>query len=107
MTHHPVWTLLDDDDVELGIIPSFLDEDDPRSAAEQIAANYVGGWHPNKGFKLIGGMLHYPGDPPMSALAMAILHENEAIYYFPSSWVMVAQFSPEADITDYQVARLD
>ena len=98
----------------VGYIPSFLSEDDPRTAVEQIDANYTagGGWHEFKGFKLKGGpslcdpkeepySLVYPGDPPQRELSRAKLR-NELLVFFESSWLAVIQ--PDGN---FRVARLD
>ena len=56
--------------VDLGFLPSFLSEADPRPAAEQIHANYThgGGWNPRlhgQSFDPVTLALTYPGDPPL------------------------------------------
>ena len=70
---------------QVGFIPSFLDEDDPRMAAEQLDAHYVGGWHPQDGFTRSKGgegfTLHYPGDPPMQPIAAMKLREELILVY--------------------------
>jgi len=49
---------------DLGLLPSFLNENDPRPAAEQFNDRYMfGGWHPMAGFKMNDELiLVYPGD---------------------------------------------
>jgi hypothetical protein len=86
-----------------GFIPSFLDDDDPRSAIEQFDANYVAGWTPFKGFTfdLDKGTLHYPGDPPLRCISV-MLWRDERILLFPSGWVLV--LAPD---DTWQVARMD
>jgi hypothetical protein len=69
----------------LGFLPSFLDPDDPRSAAQQIDANYAfGGWEPLPGCIAVPDPLFawtYPGDPVFLPLAAAKLrHEVIAVY---------------------------
>lgn len=89
---------------QLGFIPSFLDKNDPRSAKEQFATNYVGGWFPFKGgFKLLadGLTLKYPGDPAMPAMWRGQLRD-ETILVFDHAWVMIKQ----AD-GSYEIARMD
>jgi hypothetical protein len=72
-------------DDALGFIPMFLVESDPRPAVEQINERYAhgGGWHDlkvgDKGFRMIGEdkMLKYPGDVPMTRVAVGVLHGEE------------------------------
>lgn len=91
----------------VGFLPQFLDENDPRSAVEQIDTAYQhgGGWRDFKGFELTGKggklFLKYPGDPPMRELSRATLH-SESLIFFESSWLAVIQ----AD-GSYRVARID
>jgi hypothetical protein len=74
----------------VGFIPSFLDEADPRPAAEQFNENYIGGWRPQEGFKLRGLSLKYPGDPAM--LPLAFIHfRNEKIFIYPHAYVCIIQ----------------
>jgi hypothetical protein len=93
----------------LGLIPSMLDDDDPRPADEQIEANYQhgGGWCPQSGFKLLSnGSLSYPGDPPFPVIAMTILHaftdKPEEIRFYQYDFVAIVQ----AD-GSYEVSRID
>jgi hypothetical protein len=70
----------------LGFIPSFLSEDDSRSAAQQIDSNYAcgGGWHPLPDWKMIDKrryIIKYPGDPALKPLAMTILREETILFY--------------------------
>jgi hypothetical protein len=86
----------------LGLIPGFLDDNDPRSAKEQIHANYISGWNRFEGFKLLDNLsLMYPGDPRLPPMATTALRD-EVIIYYPYSWVVILQ----KDGT-YEVARLD
>jgi hypothetical protein len=88
---------------EIGIIPSFLDEDDPRPAREQLDANYQhgGGWRSLPNFDLDGTTLKYPGDPPMQPIA-AMQLRNEMVLIYPSAFVMVLQKHGT-----FEVARMD
>jgi len=72
----------------LGLIPSFLDDADPRTAAEQFNENYIGGWRHQDGFKLTGKKLTYPGDPPMHPLCVMLFHDEE-IYLYPYSYILI------------------
>jgi hypothetical protein len=76
----------------VGLIPSFLDENDPRPAAQQFDENYAfgGGWKPMPGFKLSGTTLKYPGDPAMNPLAM-IVFRQETILIYECAWVVILQ----------------
>jgi len=87
----------------LGLIPSFLSEDDPRSAREQLDANYAhgGGWRPMKGFERDGMVLRYPGDPPFKPLVMTGLRE-EVIVIYPHGIVMILQKDGS-----FEAARMD
>ena len=73
----------------LGFLPSFLNENDPRPAAQQFDANYQhgGGWQPMEGWTLADDdMLKYPGDPPQSPLAETRLRD-ERILFYPHAFV--------------------
>lgn len=113
MTTMHWFTNLDDERaVELlGYIPTFLAEDDPRSAKEQLHANYAhgGGWHEFKGFnfdpskpEIEDWELRFPGDPPMKLIAATKLHDKEVIAVFENAWVAIVQ----KDLT-YEIARMD
>lgn len=90
----------------VGMIPAFLNEDDPRSAVEQLHYNYAhgGGWRKFDGFLLNGSpypSIQYPGDPALPPLAFATLR-NETIIVYPYAWVMVLQ--PDGS---HEIARMD
>ena len=89
----------------VGLIPYFLDENDPRPACDQFDANYQhgGGWRSMDGFKLNHKTftLTYPGDPPYKPLAMIALRK-EKIFIYEYAFVCVLQ--PEGL---FSVARLD
>lgn len=88
----------------LGYLPQFLSEEDPRSAREQLNANYpFGGWQPFKGkFTMMeNGNLAYPGDPPTILLAETKFRE-ETIRFYQHSWVAVVQ--PDGT---FEVCRMD
>lgn len=88
--------------VDLGYLPTFLNEDDPRKAAEQIDANYrFGGWQSAQGFKLDDLALKFPGDPPLHPLAMTKLRD-ETILLYPYDFVAILQKD-----TTFDVARID
>lgn len=90
-----------------GIIPSFLDESDPRSAKEQFNEHYQGGWRPFEGFTLgrspsgMPNKLMYDGDPPMKILSV-MLFRDEFIAMFECEWVLILQ----KDNT-WEVCRMD
>jgi hypothetical protein len=100
-----IWFLAPRVDPEmLGVIPSFLSEDDPRPAREQFDAHYRigGGWRPMPGFTMLpDGALGYPGDPPTLALAETRLRD-ETIRFYEYSWVAVIQ--PDGS---FEVCRMD
>jgi hypothetical protein len=104
------WTFLYPHSEEMcGYLPSFLSEADPRSAKEQLNANYAhgGGWVPFEGFTLnyeakpAFWRLAYPGDPATRILAYAKLCE-ETIAFFENAWVAIVQ--PDGN---YEIARMD
>lgn len=83
---HPDMTL-----EHLGLLPGWLDLDDPRPAKDQFNSNYAhgGGWRPMGGFKLhADNSLHYPGDPPLIPLAQCQFR-NELIVFYEHSWVAI------------------
>ena len=90
---------------QLGFIPSFLDDEDPRPAAEQLDANYQhgGGWRPLSGWGFNKRTLEltYPGDPPVKPIAFTTLR-REKILFYPYAQVMVLQ----PDMT-FEVSRMD
>ena len=77
----------------VGMIPLWLDEEDPRPAREQLDAAYQhgGGWQPFKGFKMLRDhSIEYPGDPSLKPLALMKLRD-EVIAVYPHAWVMILQ----------------
>src|SRR4051812_10802523 len=89
---------------DLGFIPLFLDPDDPRSAKEQLHANYQhgGGWHSMPGFSIGDDMLLcYPGDPPMHPIAVTKIHDEQVLVY-QHSWVVIMK--PDHS---FEVCRMD
>ena len=88
----------------VGLIPMWLDKDDPRPAKEQLDEHYQhgGGWRPFKGFKLLRNhSIKYPGDPELKPLAILRLR-GEMIAVYPHAWVMILQ----KDGT-FEVCRMD
>ena len=89
----------------LGLMPSFLDDRDLRSAREQINANYAhgGGWFAIEGFHYdkLSGLLEYEGDPPYKPLAMSRLRDEVLIFY-EYQLLMVLQKNGS-----YEVTRID
>jgi hypothetical protein len=76
----------------VGFIPDTLNENDPRSAREQLDAGYGGGWQKFVGHTLVpedGFKLCYPGDPPMHPIALIRLR-RERIVIYPHAWVMIS-----------------
>ena len=61
---------------DVGLIPHFLDENDPRPAREQFDEHYQhgGGWQPFEGFKfkIKTNEIKYPGDPAMKPLVACV-----------------------------------
>jgi hypothetical protein len=90
--------------IDLGFLPGFLSEDDPRPAVEQIDAAYQhgGGWQPFHGFRVVDGCcLQYPSDPVLKPLAWTQLRDERVMVY-RHHWVMVMQ--PDRS---YEIARVD
>jgi hypothetical protein len=94
----------------LGFLPHFLNPDDPRSATEQLDANYQhgGGWHPLKGWKFDREThaIQYCDDEvrcdePYLPVAMSVLH-GDVVYFYPDAWVAVLKASGAVE-----VARMD
>jgi hypothetical protein len=89
---------------DVGFIPTFLDEDDPRPAREQFQERYQwGGWHPQDGFTTRGGRptLYYPGDPPLHPLA-CMAFRDEVIFVYPGAYVAI--FQPDGS---FEACRMD
>jgi hypothetical protein len=78
-----VWLLQDGYTPDaLGYLPSFMSDEDPRPAVEQIAENHSGGWDSFKGFTVGEHQeLLYPGDPPLMPIAFTTLHDETVILY--------------------------
>lgn len=88
----------------IGQIAFWLDDADPRPAAEQLDEHYAhgGGWHPFDGFVLHkDSSIKYPGDPAMKPIA-AIAFRKELILFYPMAWVMILQ----RDGT-FEICRMD
>jgi len=87
-----------------GIIPTFLDENDPRSAKEQFDAKYISGWSPFPGFKLNKDtmVLSYPGDPPLKMVSI-MFFRGETIVMYPYSWVMILGDGDDG----WEICRMD
>ena len=89
---------------QLGFLPEFLSDDDPRSAREQYDENYVSGWHPMSGWTLDDQTmtLSYPGDPPLKPFCMTALHDSELIYFYPHAQVLILQMDGS-----FEMSRMD
>lgn len=82
-----------------------FDEGDPRPAREQAQERYAhgGGWCPMDGFKLRGGKLCYPGDPPFNEHSRTVLPlTGETVVLFDVGFVAIVQKD-----RSYEVARMD
>lgn len=96
---------------DLGEIPSFLNEADPRPAKEQFHDNYShgGGWSPFSGFVLSsdGMSIQYQAggahqvDDPLFAIFETKLRD-ERIVVFPYAWVMI-----QSKDGSYEISRMD
>lgn len=93
----PKWKMLHPNATidHLGFLPSFLDEDEPLPAAEQIDSNFQhgGGWKPFDGFIFNpdDNSLKYPGDPPLRPCAETRLRGEHILLYHPGSWIVIVQ----------------
>lgn len=86
----------------VGTIPTFLDLDDPRPAAEQFEERYVfGGWCAQRGFTNNGMILQYPEDPPLHPIAVMMLRD-EMICIYPYAYVAI--FQPDGS---FEACRMD
>lgn len=88
----------------LGYVPSFLSEQDPRSAKEQLytAYSHGGGWNTFRGHTMLpNGNLSYPGDPDVELLAETHLRK-ETIRFYNYSWVAIIQQDGS-----HEIARMD
>jgi hypothetical protein len=87
----------------IGLIPSFLDINDPRPVRQQFDEQYVGGWTPFSGHTMnpITLNLLYPEDPPTKPLAIAKLRE-EVIIVYEHAWVAIVQSDRQ-----FEVCRMD
>jgi hypothetical protein len=87
---------------QLGLIPGFLNENDPRPAKEQIDRRYVSGWQSFPGFTMLeNGNLSYPGDLETRLLFESNLRD-ETIRFYEGSWLAIIQ--PDGF---FEIARLD
>jgi hypothetical protein len=89
------------------IAPLFgmLNDDDPRSARDQLDAHYRhgGGWNPFKGHTLNrDNTLSYPGDQSMRPVAMTMLHDTELVIVYECAWVAIIQ-----EDRTFEVCRMD
>jgi len=88
-----------------GLIISFLDTDDPRSAVEQFDTHY--GWHKFEGFTMdidTKEITYGEGDdtdPPLKPISK-MMFRNELIILYDHAWVAVMQ----PDLS-WQMARMD
>lgn len=98
------WPDVGDHDIRLtmGYIPSFLKEHD-RPAAQQIAEEYTGGWHPLPAWKMAdNGVVTYPGDLPLWPAALLEKQDGEIVRFYPGARVSITQ--PNGD---FEVALID
>jgi hypothetical protein len=103
---HPVVVLIDlrAHPHHVGLLPTFLDANDPRPAAEQFQERYLyGGWRPQEGFTK--GRKRYellfPGDPPLNPIAAMMLGE-ETIMVYQHGYVAIWQ--PDGS---FEMCRMD
>jgi hypothetical protein len=89
----------------LGLIPLWINNEDPDPAWKQIDKNYGhgGGWrHGTMGFtKDKDNVLHYPDDPPLVPLAQTLLRD-ELILFYDHAIVAIVQKDGS-----FEAARID
>jgi hypothetical protein len=93
-----------------GIIPEFLNPDDPRPAREQFNERYAhgGGWCPSKGWQLLkDDSIYYTqsveeGEDPRHSPLARFKFRNESIVLYDHAWVAIIQ----PDRT-FEVSRMD
>ena len=101
----PEWT--NEDFRIVGYIPQFFNDEDERSAKEQVNRAYAhgGGFQPFEGFTLNSperdASLSYPDDPPMKEVSRTKLRD-ETIILFQHAWLAIVQ--PDGS---FEVARID
>lgn len=120
MTNHPDWNCYPANARMLGLVPTFLDLDDPRPAKEQFNDRYAhgGGWQPFKGFALVNvngdgtqkpipdWRLMYPDDPAYAPIGWCYLRE-ECIIMWPHSWVMIWKADGTLSGGSWELCRMD
>lgn len=86
-----------------GYIPTFLNEDDPRTTIEQLDDGYISGWQKFEGFTMNPKTysLKYPGDPAYKPTDVAKFRDD-IIAIYPHSWVMVLM--PDGK---HEICRMD
>lgn len=79
---------------DLGFLPYFFSEDDPRPAAEQLNEKYAHGGGVRDiarfVFNAVDYTIQYPGDPAMEPFAISQLR-NERLYFYDSAWLAIVQ----------------
>jgi hypothetical protein len=103
-----IWEMLHENMTpeHLGLIPFWINDDDPDPAWKQIDKNYGhgGGWrHGTMNFKMAKDthVLYYPGDPPLRPLAQAKMRDELVVFY---DHAIVAIVQPD---DSFEVARID
>lgn len=91
--------------IDMGYLPGFLSENDPRPAKEQIDSAYQhgGGWNPQPGWEYDPQLhaMRYPGDPVMFPLAEAHLRD-ETLLFYPHDYLLIVQKDGS-----FEMARVD
>lgn len=92
---------------DIGLIPFWLNGDDPAPAHEQLDRNYQhgGGWRPMSGFTLHpDNTLTYEGDPPYKPIAEFVMFpaRPERVIMYKYGWVAIIQ--PDRS---FEVSRMD
>jgi hypothetical protein len=93
-----------------GILPEFLDQNDPRPAREQFNERYAhgGGWSPSKGWQLLkDDSIYYSksveeGEDPRHPPLARIKFRDESIVIYDHAWVAIIQKD-----RSFEVSRMD
>lgn len=92
-----------------GMIPMFLNPENPEKAAVQLDFHYQhgGGWQPMEGWTSVGDSgwtIQYPGDEPLEPYVLIeVPLTGEFVLVYDYGFVAVFQ----AGSRDFEVARMD
>jgi hypothetical protein len=91
--------------VDVGYLPTFFSNADPRPAKEQINERHAngGGWNPMEGWSMNPRTfsIRYPGDRTNVPLACTMLRD-ELIVFYEHSWLAIIQMD-----NSFEISRVD